>query len=46
MLAQEFAGFRQRQLLRIVAGEAKPFARLKLGHGSRERVPDQFPTTI
>src|SRR4029453_15955692 len=46
MLAQEFAGFRERQLLRIVAGEAKPVARRQPGYGPRERASDQFLAAI
>src|SRR4029453_14244504 len=46
MLAQESAGFRERQLLRIVAGEAKPVARRKLGYGPRQRASDQFTAAI
>src|SRR5512138_3509828 len=38
VLAQQPAGFRERQLLRIVAGEAKSVARRKFRYGARERI--------
>lgn len=46
MLAQECAGFRERQLLRIVAGEAKPFARRELRNRACQRVSDQLLAPI